>query len=712
MNTFRIHPAIGIARVGNSEEYIIAPETMAGSPQENSSLTGGVPIRAGTESDPIRSSDLRDRHGALKRQAARFRIFAYPPMVEESWPRGDGSEVAIGTEIDGKVVREIIWMVHVANKKANNFALVKEGPRGIASFADGRIPPIRNPHVPDVNTDPNGPSQPPSKRMEILNDQSRVRQLTIDPGPRTISGRGASRVCFDKATTASYYDASRAEVIALERYPKSFPGDSFSDMDTPAGPIDTLGELLTDNSGRLLVVGGYGRAAGWRVNGSAPLENDVDNDQWFDDTSDGPVSATLIFDDGSHVAAQGAWVTTTDPAYAPQIPNVVSLWDDVYDCWVRELGLAPDIYDEAKGGYQRSYKPTFDDQIAPILRSPALQHWTSNLSEYGIAAHRRIAEVTAEDDPASTELAGLTPIFRNPFQPDQKNTALMPLHLGGANDAFLTLRRTQYFFLQRWNEGYEYFCPGSGPTLGPGEQLDKASLANCLGGRFSPGIDLTFVVREPAIFILPWKTSGAGPFRIRPKSLGYASAHDVSAPLLTGGYVPRHVDVDGLEPGDLSKFMAIPWHTDYNSCATHLPGPNPPGNRTVFWSWPAQRPVAVYVAAEVTRGTPSPFDAAGYVLGRQRWSVRGEGTDATDPENWGRYQVRWDILENWHRIGVVLQAPAIDAEGPLPDDWYLEVESHLADTGRTPVVPFPNLASTSDIERPSDITRERHDYTG
>jgi hypothetical protein len=216
MSIFRIHPAIGVARVGNSEEYVIAPETMAGSPQKSSPLTGGLPIRAGTESDPIRNADLRDSHGALKRQAARFRIFAYPQTAEESWPRGDGSEVIIGTQIDGKILQEIIWTVHVANKKANAFALVEEGPQGIASFTDGRVPPIRNPHVPDVNADPNAPSQPPSERITILNDQSRVRRLTIDPGPRTISGRGVSRVCFDNATTASYYDVVRSEVIALE----------------------------------------------------------------------------------------------------------------------------------------------------------------------------------------------------------------------------------------------------------------------------------------------------------------------------------------------------------------------------------------------------------------------------------------------------------------------------------------------------------------
>ena len=76
MTTFRIHPAIGIARVGNSDDYVIAPETMAGSPATaGTRLIGGLPIRRGTESEPIRSSDLRDASGALKRHAARFRLF-------------------------------------------------------------------------------------------------------------------------------------------------------------------------------------------------------------------------------------------------------------------------------------------------------------------------------------------------------------------------------------------------------------------------------------------------------------------------------------------------------------------------------------------------------------------------------------------------------------------------------------------------------------
>src|SRR5208283_3194414 len=221
--------------------------------------------------------------------------------------------------------------------------------------------------------------------------------------------------------------------------------------------------------------------------------------QWFDDTSDGPVSAAIVFTDGTCAAAHEAWVATTDPSYAPQILNVVSLWDDIYDCWVREptLALAPDIFDAAKGGYQGAYKPTFDDQIAPIFASANLQQWAVNLGETGSEAHTEVAA-----DPASWPK--LLARIRDPEVPAQTNDVkLMPLHLGDGGEALLPLRKTQYFFLRQWSKGNSR--SGTGAALGPGEFLDVATFVNCLGGRFSPGIDLTFVMREPAIYVLPWK---------------------------------------------------------------------------------------------------------------------------------------------------------------------------------------------------------------
>ncbi len=710
----RIHPAVGISRVGNSKEYIIAPETMAGVGVGNPGTpSGGLPIRAGTEDEIVNSSDVRDSSGALKRQAARFRIFAYPDNADEKWPRGDGVEVNIGSKLGERIVADIVWTVHLANKKANSFVLTEEGRQGISSYTDGNLPPIRNPRI----NDPNAPQ--PKDKIKVLNLPERVFKLTIDPGPRVVSGSDGKPVSFDRPTQSQYYDADAGEVIPLPKYPKSFPRDSFKNMDCPSGPIDTLGELITDAKGRLLVLGGYGKAAGWRINGIAPpLGDDVNNNQWFDDSSDGPVSAVLIFNDGTRMEAQGSWVTVTDPAYAPQILNVVSLWDDIYDSWVRDLNLAPDIYDSSNGSFKKTYQPTFDDQLQPIFSSAALQQWVVNLSQRGMAAHASLTGITAIDDPQTTPLAGIAAIFRSPYDmAQQNNTALMPLHLGDAGESFLTLRKTQWFFLQRWSEGKGNYLPGTGPALGPGEFLDKATLVNCLGGRFSPGIDLTFIMRESAIYEQPWQN--VGPFRVKAKPLAYSKAKTPDKPLLTAGYVPRHVQNDGLEPGDLGKFMALPWHTDYNSCSTHPPSPNPPGNRTVFWSWPAQRPVAVYASDDVLWGSDDAPDALptndspvvttwneGWQLPMQRWSVRGPGTDSPAAENWGRFQVRRDMLDNWNRIGVVMQATQIPPPAgkqpksksgkkpvKLPGDWYLEVQSQLIDTDQTPVAPFPNIAT-------------------
>jgi hypothetical protein len=90
-----------------------------------------------------------------------------------------------------------------------------------------------------------------------------------------------------------------------------------------------------------------------------------------------------------------------------------------------------------------------------------------------------------------------------------------------------------------------------------------------------------------------------------------------------------------VEPGDLCKYMSQPWHTDYNSCATHTPDPNPVGNNTLHWSWPAQRPVNVYPKSGCS------YDAASatWNLGGQVFSVRGNeghGTATPYPQQQGR----------------------------------------------------------------------------
>ena len=86
MASVAVHPAIGIARVGNSaDSFFFGPE-----------LPGSLPVAPG---------GFKDAAGAIARQAARFRIFGYDAA---------GAVVQEITAADA----DITWTVSVANKKA------------------------------------------------------------------------------------------------------------------------------------------------------------------------------------------------------------------------------------------------------------------------------------------------------------------------------------------------------------------------------------------------------------------------------------------------------------------------------------------------------------------------------------------------------------------------------------------------------------------
>ena len=673
-HVFRIHPAIGFARVGNSEAYYLAPETIAGlRVAADSSTTGGLPIRPGTESDTIDSSDLRDHNGALRRQAARFRIFQYECAQAATYPSGQATEIKLGSVIDGKRVVDIVWTAHIANKKANSY--VFNGDLGLALYEKFNASQLT--------------ARNPSEGSD-LGSAARLKRLVIDPGPRAVGGADAASVSFDQRTPASYCDAA-GQIRTLDNYPKSFPDDSFAPLYTPNGNIESLGSLQTDRDGRLIVLGGYGRACAWyQSNGkpypiaSGPIAPgviaDLNESGWFDDSADGPVSAVIKLDDGSVRTVEAAWVVVSPPSFAPQILNVVSLWDDVYDTWVRKLGLCPEIF---QSGFQDSYEPCFDTDIYPIFRATALQRWNINLPQLAIDAHDAVGDIKASDDPDETVLAGLAYV-RDPNNSQQffDGTPFMPLAIGDAGKSFLAVTLTQYFFLKQWNK--HRYRRASATQLGFGELLDKVALANCMGGGFGPGLELTFVVRDPELYRSNWRETGAGQFRIRARHFDYGAVQP-SQPFLTVGYVPFHPGgADGvspapLEPGDLSKFMSLPWHTDFNACATHNTDPNPRRSTTLYWAWPAQRPMQIHRAKDVR----------GDILGLQRYAVRGKDTYSSDLGLVGRfpYEDTVNIIVSWTRIGTVLQGSAIAGSTVYSPLQYLEVASQFDEPEMPPVEP-------------------------
>jgi hypothetical protein len=118
--------------------------------------------------------------------------------------------------------------------------------------------------------------------------------LVVDPGPRRISGQGEP-VKNGKAPPSRHFDTG-----------------SFLGTQVP------LGEIKTDEAGRLLVLGGFGKS-GSTLPGNpigsnpAPEFHDyfANNDYWYDDISDGPVTATVTLPDGTQIkidsAADAGW---------------------------------------------------------------------------------------------------------------------------------------------------------------------------------------------------------------------------------------------------------------------------------------------------------------------------------------------------------------------------------------------------------------------
>jgi hypothetical protein len=85
-----IFPPIGIARVGNSDQYYIGPE---------------IPGRNDTPDAGTANEGFKDKNMKVKRQAARFRAYAF-----------DNNHEMLG-ELNSDNDFELQWTVEVANKK-------------------------------------------------------------------------------------------------------------------------------------------------------------------------------------------------------------------------------------------------------------------------------------------------------------------------------------------------------------------------------------------------------------------------------------------------------------------------------------------------------------------------------------------------------------------------------------------------------------------
>ncbi|MFK0732701.1 MAG: LodA/GoxA family CTQ-dependent oxidase [Gloeotrichia echinulata HAB0833] len=602
-DTYKVFPAIGIARVGNSNEYYLAPEE-----------PGGLPILL--DGQTFQPSDFRDSGKNLRRQAARFRIYRYPESG------GEPQEIVVGNTIGTRQVTQIIWTVRLANKKAIWYEFqTKNGEQGYASNH-----PLRNSSVTG------------EKRKELM----------IDPGGRTLTSLKQS-ASFSRDTQTTY--------------PMTFPP---KELYPQGNEINSLGMIRTDDQGRLIVVGGFGHSGS--INPNPSITDYANNDGWWDDTSDGPVTATVLLDNGQNIEVVPAWVLVAPPAYAPQIVNLITLYDTIFDVAVRQMEYHQDIY--KNGFWNQEYRPDFEQEIKPILERASLFPWVTAMPP---KPHTFDYELLGNPD---QRYNGMRQYFFSQVRPPDKYNTLkssttgypMMPYLAG-DDAvgssqkaakFLTLTQTQYFFLQQWAKG-KFTNNGTNTQpvnkKDPGEKLTRAALENCVGGAFSPGIEMTWISRNPEIY--------SEPFRIKHKKMKPMDRLSLDMNLK-----------EGLEPGDITKFMALPWQADFNECSSQ-----PVDGRFVWW-WPAQRPEFVYLPPNLQVA----FKAApSEELKNQQAPWLGTDYDQ-NAEDYIAFANDLEMVEKWHQLGFVFDISkveeyqyalqAINWEG----SYFAEVERTLART--------------------------------
>lgn len=369
---YKIHPGIGIARLGNSPtEFCISPEQPAALPIECDSQ--GNPILSPDGTSDQRIKRFKDQQGRIKRQAARFKIFVY----DESNPKG--RELKLGDRIEGGgnhgTLVDIQWQVYLANKKAVWYEFKQ----------------LSGEHGYDESSHP--------RRNADITDPNERQRLIIDPGPRVVNLSQVRRASFDRSGNAVYS--------------ATFP--------PPLNPnsIDTLGEILTDNAGRLLVLGGHGNSGTFKDGFGQPRIDDyANNDGWFDDTSDGPVMARLVmyseevgrlrFVDVEYPA----WCIVGYPAYVPEILDMITAHDVIENMGIREFATRTDIFGDPKqfnqphpvnvtnqadlthwragdNRWNPEYKPWFYRDVWPILFRPDEYTYLCNVLGISNYPHNR-----------------------------------------------------------------------------------------------------------------------------------------------------------------------------------------------------------------------------------------------------------------------------------------------------------------------------------
>jgi hypothetical protein len=502
----KIHPAIGIARVGNSDDYFPGPEVV--------------------EPEPKELGFYRDNNGRLKRQAAMFRIYGY--------------------NASGEVVRELTantaainWTVHVANRKAAwyQWQIALDIPEAVTTNL--------------------------SRRNPTVNGADRAG-LAIDGLEHSIHGMNAK-------------------------------GDEYKFLGKFMNTDVYLGELQTDEAGRLRFLPGFGKSDSPT---GTPIYTDlpsfINADGWYDDICDGPVTAEVTIE-GRKIPVDGAWIVTAPPNYGPDLKGIRTLYDLLFDLYVRE------------GWLPFPEKVSFRRDVYPILLRLSRLQWVNKGfgtqfgkgGPYDFENPDYVAKLAKK--PVAGEFDTYVELRRQVFNsfrdPDGMGSDALPWPwlYGDAADIppidsprqNATISPTQYGYLALWAAG-QFEDDWGQPDQVPHKlddvkisdqpaMLDRAALEFCLADAFHPGCEVTWPIRHLTMF--------SSPFRIRRATVPTATDY---GKVLTQVKVLRPTGpLHAQGPGDLTRWMGLPWQADTAFCQSGYQAEYDPYLPTF---WPARVP--------------------------------------------------------------------------------------------------------------------------
>jgi L-Lysine epsilon oxidase N-terminal/L-lysine epsilon oxidase C-terminal domain len=465
-----------------------------------------------------------------------------------------------------------------------------------------------------------------------------------------------------------------------------------------------LGEIRTDEEGRLLVFGGRGVSAAFR-DGLRPTTF-ANNVGWHDDVADGSVRATVTFADGSTREADPGYVAVTPPNFAPGIFGLVTMDDTVREVYYSSGWAAP----PTASSFTQDIWPIFD-RLTGLQwvnhRLFVLHGLGSPLDARNTDVINRLRDATKIYEPWRKRVLGF---FRDPNSGGAFREKALPQIFGDAYGeipskepqdilAYLAVCKTQFEHLERWAAG-EFVDDWVGIPVLPAfsdlspatqiEHLNRAPLHECLGGPFHPGIELTWTMRIPLI----WK----GAYRLNVLPADGPAKQDFGPVLTPDVCCGRNGPFDGVAAGSLTRFLGVPWQTDGASCNSDADySPSTFLSMPTFWG--ARVPDQVlalesYSRAAAVGKSDSPEQFYKHLMLRVDWLRDVRGFDY--------YERISHMVKEWWELGMVLPVPGAGAD--FPDDIRIEQGRNSEFSGSDPKPAF--VAAVENLNKAGAVPEE------